>query len=105
MSNFDVGIEGIKIVQDLSEEIFVLKDQKKEIESRIAEVESEVQSILSNFYNLSEASDRLNESPQSLLRSIRSGRYKGVNYGGRWYVESGQIRDESEIRRRLERGI
>ena len=55
--------------------------------------------------NLSEAGDRLDESPQSLLRAIRSKRYTGVNYGGKWYVKADQIRDEAEIKRRLERGV
>ena len=96
---------GVVLIQDLSEEIYRLKDERKSLDSRILEIDNEVKSILSDFYNLAEAGDRLNESPQSLLRAIRAGRYVGVNYGGRWYVKANDIRDEAEIKRRLERGI
>ena len=93
------------LIQDLSEEVYKLKDDKKILEGRIIEIDSEIKGLLSDFYNLSEAGDRLNESPQSLLRAIRAGRYIGVNYGGRWYVKANDIRDEAEIKRRLDRCI
>ncbi len=95
----------VVLIQDLSEEIYKLKDDRKELDNKILEIDSEIKNLLSDFYNLSEAGDRLDESPQSLLRAIRSKRYIGVNYGGKWYVKADQIRDEAEIKRRLERGI
>tara|TARA_B100000470_G_scaffold221767_1_gene213112 strand:- start:4479 stop:4784 length:306 start_codon:yes stop_codon:yes gene_type:complete len=97
--------QSVVLIQDLSEEIYKLKDDRKILDSRILEIDAEIKSFLSDFYNLAEAGDRLNESPQSLLRSIRAGRYTGVNYGGRWYIKADQIRDEAEIKRRLERGV
>ena len=95
----------VLLIRDLSEEIFKLEDDKSKLTGRIREIESEILGLLTDFYSLSEASDRLDKSPQTLLRGINAKRYTGVNYGGRWYIKRSEVTDESEIKRRLERGI
>lgn len=102
MQNKDMNVA---LIRDLSESIFKLKDEKKILDGKIIELETEVLSLLSDFYSLAEASDRLDVSPQTLLRSINSGKYIGVNYGGKWYIKADEVRDEAEIKRRLERGV
>ena len=46
---------GVVLIQDLSEEIYKLKDERKSLDSRILEIDNEVKSILTDFYNLAEA--------------------------------------------------
>tara|TARA_B100001013_G_scaffold340386_1_gene263535 strand:+ start:995 stop:1315 length:321 start_codon:yes stop_codon:yes gene_type:complete len=106
MSTFPIEDESILTLQTIQEELFKLNDSKDQITARIKELTGEVDSILlTHFYNLAQASDRLDLSPQSVLRSIRSKRYKGVNIGNKWYVNRAVINDEVEIKRRLERGV
>ena len=106
MSIFPINNEAISTLQLYQEELFELNDNKDKIDARIKELNGSVDSILlTHFYNLAHASDRLDQSPQSVLRSIRSKRYEGVNINNRWYVSRDVINDEVEIKRRLERGV
>ena len=106
MSIFPINNEAISTLQLYQEELFELNDNKDKIDARIKELNGSVDSILlTYFYNLAQASDRLDQSPQSVLRSIRSKRYEGVNINNRWYVSRDVINDEVEIKRRLERGV
>jgi len=106
MSIFPINNEAISTLQLYQEELFELNDNKDKIDARIKELNGSVDSILlTHFYNLAQASDRLDQSPQSVLRSIRSKRYEGVNINNRWYVSRDVINDEVEIKRRLERGV
>jgi len=106
MSTFPINNESILTLQTFQEELFELHDNKDRIDARIKELNGNVDSILlTHFYNLAQASDRLDQSPQSLLRSIRSKRYEGVNINNKWYVSRDVINDEVEIKRRLERGV
>ena len=106
MSIFPINNEAISTLQLYQEELFELNDNKDKIDARIKELNGSVDSILlTHFYNLAQASARLAQSPQSVLRSIRSKRYEGVNINNRWYVSRDVINDEVEIKRRLERGV
>ena len=106
MSIFPINNEAISTLQLYQEELFELNDNKDKIDARIKELNGSVDSILlTHFYNLAQASDRLDQSPQSVLRSIRSKRSEGVNINNRWYVSRDVINDEVEIKRRLERGV
>ena len=101
-SNYDPEIS---VIQEIAQEIYRKKDEIKRINSEIKELDSEIQGILTDFFSLAEASERLQISPQAVQRGIRANRYEGVNYAGKWYVKANRIREEAELNHRMNRGV
>ena len=97
--------ENVITIRQIAEEILELKDRKKKIETEIKIMEGEVNGLLSEFYTLPESAERLETSSVTMFKRIQAGRYTSVNYGGRLYIRQDEIQEESELKRRLARGI
>ena len=101
-SNFD---SNVSIIPDISTEIIELKNQRKNLDQQINRREADAHTLLEDFYKLADASERLDISPQSILRKIKSGKYVGVRFNKSWYIKSDQVDDEYELISRLKRGV
>ena len=101
-SNFDGNVS---IIEDISTEIIELKNSRKAIDEQIKRRESDANTLLEDFYKLADASERLDISPQSILRRIKSGEYIGVRFNKTWYVKSDQVDDQYELISRLKWGV
>ena len=89
-------------IKEIETELFELNMQKKRTDADIKIKEAELDGLLVDCYSLTEASNRLDISLQSMLRRIKSGKYEGVNIANRWYIQKSDVDDEMFLKDRKE---
>lgn len=92
-------------IRELEDEILELEQTKKEINVQILKKRSDINEELLDYYSMTEASDRLEVSVNTIIKRVRSNYYSGTNVGGKFYVIKEEIDEEVMTKRRLERGI